>query len=305
MLDEEHTDLPEAINDCNAYKLGSIGEHNVVIACLPGEIGNNAAATVAIQMILTFPSIKFGLLVGIGSGVPPAVRLGDVVVSIPTNGFSGVVQWDFGKAEQGDKFKQIGVLNSPPSALRTALTILVSKHEMEGSRIPEHLDVLKQKYPRLAAKYLRSESLEDVLFWPDHNHVDETSTSDYSIDSEDKLCPLCDRTMAVKRKPREMCVHYGMIASGNQVIKDAAFRDKINKRLGGNVLCFETEAAGLMNDFPCIVIRGICDYADSHKNKNWRQHIAVVAAAFAKELLEVIPPAQVEARSTTAEVIRS
>jgi nucleoside phosphorylase len=101
-----------------------------------------------------------------------------------------------------------------------------------------------------------------------------------------------------------MRVHYGLIASGNQVIKDASFRDKINKRLGGGVLCFEMEAAGLMNNFPCVVIRGICDYADSHKNKDWQEHAAAVAAAFAKELLEVIPPAQVEESPKAAEVMK-
>jgi nucleoside phosphorylase len=82
------------------------------------------------------------------------------------------------------------------------------------------------------------------------------------------------------------------------VIKDAAFREEINTRLGGKVLCFEMEAAGLMNDFPCIVIRGVCDYADSHKNKDWQEHAAVVAAAFAKELLSVVPAQEVEQMST-------
>ena len=82
-----------------------------------------------------------------------------------------------------------------------------------------------------------------------------------------------------------MRVHYGLIVSGNKVIKDATLRDNLNKELGGNVFCVEMEAAGLMDNFPCIVIRGICDYADSHKNKDWQEHAAAVAAAFAKELL--------------------
>jgi len=105
MLDKIHDDLSKPSNDHNAYTLGSIGEHNIVIAYLPeGEFGNNTAATVATRMASTFPSIKFGLLVGIGSGAPPAVRLGDVIVSTPANGLSGVVQWDFGKAERGSQY---------------------------------------------------------------------------------------------------------------------------------------------------------------------------------------------------------
>jgi nucleoside phosphorylase len=87
-------------------------------------------------------------------------------------------------------------------------------------------------------------------------------------------------------------VHYGTIASGNQVMRDGVTRDKISSGLGG-VLCFEMEAAGLMNNFPCLVIRGICDYADSHKNKRWQAYAAATAAACAKEVLSVIPAAEV------------
>lgn len=88
-------------------------------------------------------------------------------------------------------------------------------------------------------------------------------------------------------------VHYGTIASGNQVIKDGVTRDQLSSELGG-VLCFEMEAAGLMNSFPCLVIRGICDYADSHKNKKWQPYAAATAAAYAKELLSVIPVADID-----------
>lgn len=49
------------------------------------------------------------------------------------------------------------------------------------------------------------------------------------------------------------------------------------------------EAAGLMDNFPCLVIRGICDYSDSHKNKRWQEYAAATAAAYAKELLSVVP----------------
>jgi len=118
------------------------------------------------------------------------------------------------------------------------------------------------------------------------------------VDEEEKSCRFCDKTKVVKRKPRDMLVHYGLIASGNQVIKDATLRDTLSKGLGGNVLCVEMEAAGLMNDFPCIVVRGICDYADSHKNKDWQEYAAAVAAALAKELLSVVPPQEVEQMPT-------
>jgi hypothetical protein len=78
-------------------------------------------------------------------------------------------------------------------------------------------------------------------------------------------------------------IFYGTIASGNQVVKDAGKRDIFSE-----CLCFETEAAGPMNDFPCLVIRGICDYCHSHKNDQWQKYAAATAAAYAKELIQIV-----------------
>ncbi|KAM6484132.1 hypothetical protein HDV62DRAFT_379491 [Trichoderma sp. SZMC 28011] len=309
MLDQRHGDLPKPANDSNTYTLGSIGKHNVVIACLPkGHIGNSPAATVAAQMVSTFPSVRFGLMVGIGGGIPPKVRLGDVVVSTPFGSFPGVVQWDLGKAKDGG-FERTGSLNNPPVSLLTALAKLETEHELVGSQIPEYLDQMKQKWPRLAAKYLRSDSLEDILFTADYSHVYQTTTEDHvssgnSYESEEEeSCQHCDKTKIIKRKPRDMRVHYGLIASGNQVIKSAIFRDQLNKDLGKSLLCIEMEAAGLMNNFPCVVIRGICDYADSHKNKDWQEYAAAVAAAFAKELLAYVSPSDVDGERTVKDMM--
>jgi nucleoside phosphorylase len=120
MLDEEHHDLERDPADKTLYALGSIGGHNVAIACLPaGRIGNNPATAVSTQMRATFKAIRFGLMVGIGGGVPSAeadIRLGDVVVSQPHRSFGGVVQYDVGKTTPSG-FKRTGSLNSPPHVL--------------------------------------------------------------------------------------------------------------------------------------------------------------------------------------------
>ncbi|KAE8341670.1 hypothetical protein BDV24DRAFT_163215 [Aspergillus arachidicola] len=75
-------------------------------------------------------------------------------------------------------------------------------------------------------------------------------------------------------------------------MRDAVTREKLRKKHG--VLCFEMEAAGLSNSFPCLVVRGICDYSDSHKNKRWQPYAATVSATFTKELLQFIPVVQLE-----------
>jgi nucleoside phosphorylase len=326
MLDHRHADLPKPPNDLNTYTLGSIGKHNVVIACLPeGDIGTSAAAIMATWMISTFPRIKFGMLVGIGGGIPPKVRLGDVVVSTPTDRYTGVVQWDFGKVEEGGNFRQKGSLNNSPTPLRTALTKLKTENELSGSKIPEYLDELRQKWPRLASKYTWSAALKDPSFSPDNSHHSRGSREStfsmfwdmilsllqflfglWAIDLVDRGAEQVASTPAVdggQRKPGDMRVHYGLIASGNQVIKDAKFRDSLDQRYGGNVLCVEREAAGLMNNFPCIVIRGICDYADSQKNKDWQEHAAAVAAAFAKELLQYVQPSDVDGERPVRDIL--
>jgi nucleoside phosphorylase len=85
MLDEEHEDLEQDENDNNLYALGQVGGHNVVLACLSaGQTGIGSVAAVATQLkATTCKWIRFGLMVGIGGGVPSKedIRLGDVVVS--------------------------------------------------------------------------------------------------------------------------------------------------------------------------------------------------------------------------------
>ncbi|MCJ1310944.1 hypothetical protein MMC25_004613 [Agyrium rufum] len=306
MLDERHPDLPNPPNDHNTYSLGSISSRNIVIACLlKGRVGNNSSATVASQMLSTFPSVKFGLMVGIGGAVPPnKVRLGDIVVSAPVGGNLGVVQWDFGKTEQGGVFRRTGLLNNPPSILLTALTKLETEHEITGSKIPTILDGIGKRYPRIVHRYLNRDHLTDLSFLPDYCHRfskdDTSSESEFrkrktrswegvneeeeedEDDDEIKSCRFCDLSKAISRKPQEVQIHYGLIASGNQVIKDSLLREHIDEKLNGQVLCFEMEAAGLMNNFTCLIIRGICNYADSHKNMAWQAHAAISSAAFAR-----------------------
>jgi nucleoside phosphorylase len=295
MLDEERPDLkrdPDD-NDENLYALGSIGGHNVAIVCLPaGRIGNNPAAAVATQMRATFKKIRFGLMVGIGGGVPSAeadVRLGDVVVSQPQGKHGGVVQYDAGKTTPSG-FERTGSINSSPQVLLAAVA-KVRANELRGrSKLCEHTAKLES-----IAKFQRSKAGPDVLFEAAYDH------------EGGQTCANCSSDRHEAREPRdsgeEVVTHYGTIASGNQVIKDAVVRDKLSAELGG-VLCFEMEAAGLMNSFPCLVIRGICDYADSHKNKRWQAYAAGMAAAYAKEVLATIPPAAVADTHTVDEAIR-
>ncbi|KAK8221011.1 ankyrin repeat protein [Phyllosticta capitalensis] len=266
VLDELH-DPPQDSTNLRTYEWGAIAGHNVAIACIAeGWTGKASAAATVTKMIETLPSIRFGLMVGIGGGIPNHdhdIRLGDIVVSIPKGQTGGVLQYDLGKSTlQG--FQRTGSLNSPPQALLSAVTSLRRRHRFRRSRT---------QIPRIVA-----EAVEEI----------DTTEYDYCADCNSDEC-----TARIDRQdPSVPSIHYGLIASGDRVIKNAVERDELAAWLeedtGARCLCFEMEAAGLMNSFPCLVIRGISDYADSHKNDAWQPYAAMTAAAYAKELLEAL-----------------
>jgi nucleoside phosphorylase len=296
MLDERHCILPSRSQDNNNYEFGRIGGHNVVIACLPsGMTGTISAARVATQMLSTFTELRFTLMVGIGGGVPSEehdIRLGDVVVSKPTGTFGGVIQYDFGKTVQEDKFIRTGSLNKPPELLLSAVANLEAKNMMGDHVVANYLSEMMRKHPTMATQFTCPGIQYDSLYKAEYDHPEG-----YTI------CSQCDAGKLISRKSRpseNVVIHYGLIASGDQVMRHGRARDRLRREL--DVLCFEMEAAGLMDSFPCLVIRGICDYADSHKNKRWQPYAAATASAYAKALLSVIPTKLVISTATAADV---
>ncbi|KAL4778137.1 hypothetical protein BJX76DRAFT_352839 [Aspergillus varians] len=272
MLGEKHPDLSTSPTDNNTYILGKVYSHNIVIACLPsGGYGTTPAATVVTQMQSTFKSIRAD------------IRLGDVVVSEPTRELGGVIQYDHGKTISGGRFEHTGILNKPLSLLLTAVSRLKAAHKLTPSRIPALLSEMLDRHPSMRKSFTYRGEDQDLLF-----------DSEYDHDDPERNCHDCDTRRLVTRPARvghDPVIHYGLIASGNQVMKHGRTRDQLARELG--ILCFEMEAAGLMNDFQCLVIRGICDYSDSHKNKQWQEYAAAAAAAYAKELLSVVHTTQV------------
>ncbi|RHZ55170.1 uncharacterized protein CDV56_107028 [Aspergillus thermomutatus] len=284
MLDTQHPPLPKAPSDENSYTFGEIQGHNIVIVCLPlGIYGTNSAAVSVAQMKTTFPSIRYALVVGIGGGAPSFehdIRLGDVVVSKPTADHGGVIQYDYGKALVGGRFQRTGTLNKPPAVLLNAIAELHSRYQRGEGRIDTFLSAALASSSASAEFFVRPHDQEDLLFRSDYCHADES-----------KSCNACDSSQLVDRPSRRVIhpfIHYGTIASGNQVMKDGNKRQQLAEQ--GQILCFEMEAAGVIDQIPSLVIRGICDYADSHKNKKWQPYAAWVAAAYGKELLSVVEP---------------
>jgi nucleoside phosphorylase len=288
MLDELHVTPPQSEHDKNIYTLGCICGHNLVLVCL-GDMGTTGAAIVATRMESTFRRLRFGLLVGIAGGVPEErdIRLGDVVISKGDGRSGGVVAHDRGKVTQIG-FESKPFLNGVPEVLRNAFSELESRLIDQDSKITTYLSEALKRNSRFSA-FERPTSLSDDLFKSDYPHVN----------SKDKTCSDCAKDHIKERPPRaDSQIHFGIVASGNQVIKNATERARIHTAHPG-VLAVETEAAGLMDVFGCATIRGICDYADSHKNDGWHEYASAAAAAVAKEVLEIIPVALVAATTPT------
>ena len=305
ILDEKHEPPVVSSNDNNNYALGQIGKHNVVIAVLPdGEYGLTTAAGVARDMVHSFPNIRIGLMVGIAGGAPSKkhdIRLGDIVVGAPRDGVSGVFEFDFGKTIQGQDFEYTRFLDQPPTVLRAAVSGVKAQYEMSGHHIEEAINTILQNYPRLQQKYKRPNI--DRLYQAGVTHPSEGKAK---LASCAEVC--VDESSLVYRPERteyedNPAIHYGLIASSNQLMKDAIVRDKLVEKK--DVLCFEMEAAGLINHFPCLIVRGICDYSDTHKNKEWQGCAAMAAAAYAKDLLSQIHPNKVEAEKRLSETLSS
>ncbi|VBB84475.1 Putative protein of unknown function [Podospora comata] len=303
-LDEEYGG-PEAVaqHDNNSYILGKIGSHNVVIAVLPdAEYGTTSAAAVARDMLHSFPNVRIGLMVGIGGGAPSLkrdIRLGDVVVSSPGGGKGGVFQYDFGKTIQDQTFQETAFLDQPPTVLRAAVSTLKGTYDMKGHQLVDNVEMALKKIKK-RKKYRKPPPTSDRLYRSDVVHPSHSS------ESCEITCGTDEANLVVRDKRDEEdddpAIHCGLIASGNQLMKDACIRDKLADEKG--VLCFEMEAAGLMNHFPCLVIRGICDYSDSHKNKDWQGYAAMMAAAYAKDLLRQIPSNKVEEERRIGEAVQ-
>ncbi|KAL7943214.1 hypothetical protein V8C42DRAFT_359352 [Trichoderma barbatum] len=294
-LDEEH-EAPDDIpaTDPNRYTLGSIGKHYVVITVLPQDENKiSSAASVTTNLLSNFPNIRIGLLVGIGGGVPSErhdIRLGDIVV-----GTGGVFQYDFEKTIQREAFQYIGSLNKPPTVLRTAVTALETQYRRRGHQLKEDIDDILKNKKRLQREFGRPEATSDRLFLSDVVHNPGGCASKCAQDESN----LIIRHERLQDEEDDPAIHYGLIASANQLMRDASIRDKLSAEK--DVLCFEVEEADC--HFPCLVIRGVCDYSDSHNNKQWAGYAAMTAAAYIKVLIRQLHPSKVEAEQRLSGVI--
>lgn len=299
--DDERDHYGRADNDANTYITGRMSDNDVVLVVLP-SMGNNSAAAAAASLRSSYKNIRLVILVGICGGVPHIggldAFLGDVVLS------KTIIQYDYGRQYPG----HFAVKNTIDDSLARAnkdIRGLLAAFETELMRerlqdeASKHLKTVQQAAikKRRRAKYRYPGTTEDRLYHPTRAHKHQNSCAicvgeDYAFcDLASKLscievgCDSADPVVRERLEADEFCpeIFIGRIGSGNTVMKSGEDRDRIATL--HNIIAFEMEGAGAWDEVPCLVIKGICDYADSHKNKAWQDFAAATAASVAKAVL--------------------
>ncbi|RKL05615.1 hypothetical protein BFJ70_g17087 [Fusarium oxysporum] len=281
LLDERHRGrFPVDRGDDYVFHAGAMGGRNIIIATLPAgqEYGTGSAAALASQVKKFFPNLWFGLLVGVAAGLPDLsraptrdIRLGDVLVGLPDGESAGLVPYDLGKeTEDGFQLLQVG-----------------------------HSLAMTEPIVRAAIGSIKLEAPKDTeIFLPYYEKIRncEHATGTFTDPGQDNDILYLARDNGqeeVAERPKRSTIRrtrvwYGPIGSGDKLLKNAQKRNELRDRYG--IIGLEMEAAGTMNRIPVGVIRGVCDYGDRHKNKDWQPYAAAMAASYARALLDEIPP---------------
>ncbi|EPS37714.1 hypothetical protein H072_8570 [Dactylellina haptotyla CBS 200.50] len=316
-FDDDGYTYGRAAQDQNTYLTGRIGQYNVVLALLPGMGKANAAQTAA-NFRSSFGGIELALLVGICGGVPTAsdgqeIILGDVIIS------GSIIQYDLGR-QFPNGFRRKSTLNDnlgrANADVRGFVAMLSTCHVSERleARTSHHLAKLQREASRRhPGKYDYPGPAADKLFEATYLHKHQLSANcEICKQGVDNVCEHamhgavcgelhCDESHLVWRKRldakakelkstasvhevQQPMLHIGTVASGDTVMRSGEIRDNIAKR--DSIIAFEMEGAGVWDNLSCIIIKGVCDYSDCHKNKKWQNFAAATAASAMKAILE-------------------
>ncbi|KAL7971462.1 hypothetical protein HDV63DRAFT_393756 [Trichoderma sp. SZMC 28014] len=304
--DEDGDALGRAAGDHNHYTTGRIGKHDVVLALLP-HMGKANAASAAASMRSSYGALRLVILAGICGGVPhigeKEVFLGDVVIS------SSVIQYDFGRHYPNGFMRKNTYednLRKPDKNISSLLTKFDTNigQDKLHERAAKFLKELQAMAPKHREKYTYPGTDNDKLFESSYRHMHRKQAICICSSCHGRKDPVCDealdslcedlgcdeeylersRTINEQDEAQGPAIYIGAVASGDTVMKSGEDRDRIAKREG--VIAFEMEGAGAWGDLPCIVVKGICDYADCHKNKLFQTFAAATAASVSKAILE-------------------
>ncbi|KAL7912297.1 hypothetical protein GGI35DRAFT_311641 [Trichoderma velutinum] len=313
-----------ARGDLNNYTTGCMSRYNIVVMLLCNS-GKATAAGAAASLRSSYPCIELIILVGICEGVPDAngeeLLLGDVVIS------ETVIEYDLG-TQHVVKFKKRDTLEDRHGRANKNIRNFIAniKTELGYHRIEEKAAAfLEQIQSRTSetkiATYMYPGSANDILFKSTHYHRHYNSSqcvcAEYNPDEDfyavcdDAGNLSCEQTgcelnaLKVRDRIRQKnllensgdlksaqtpSIFFGCFGSGDTVFNSGAHRDSLAKTHG--IIAFEMEGAGIWDELPCIIVKGVSDYGDGHKTRSWKEwqnFAAATAASVARALVERYP----------------
>ncbi|KAI4718290.1 purine and uridine phosphorylase [Aureobasidium sp. EXF-10727] len=290
-------------DDKNTYSTGRIGRHNIVLAHMPG-MGITSAVRVASHLQLSFKKVRLALIVGVCGAAPldRPIILGDVIIS------NSVVEFYFGRQYPDSIERKSGVKDTLEiRGLLSKFEIPIIRKELEETTL-QNLASLQEKehtasYPGVAHdrlfavsyrhRHRKDSSQHDCLCLSPQSSNESSCNEARELECEVLGCSV-DAPDTPSRRMRFASgvppprVHLGTVGSASIVMKSAEHRDAIANK--DNIIAFEMEGAGVWDDLPCIIIKGVCDYSDSHKNKKWQGYAAATAASATKAFLDYWTP---------------
>ncbi|KAL8368320.1 hypothetical protein RB599_003983 [Gaeumannomyces hyphopodioides] len=296
----DSAELGQASGNDNTCVTGRLGGHDVVLVVAPLR-----------ERITSFPNVGLALLVGI-CGAPPQVQekdvlaqshedddddsgvrdifLGDVVVG------TSVTNSDLGIPYTGGWGDDLERANKDIHGL---VAHFKGRHNLESLR--------SEAVRNLRCLHLASarEGLW-VNYGPPPDDTDKAFPAKYAHTHRKTVCSACEakrfcpgvsnmtceeagcrRPMRSRKKQRPVSafpnIIMGKVACGNATIQSALHRDHIART--SHAIAFGYGEASGWDNVPCILIKGVCDYADNHNNKTWRKFAAATAASVAVAIL--------------------
>ncbi|KAM0324477.1 hypothetical protein ACHAPQ_008336 [Fusarium lateritium] len=310
----DEVNLGRSVADPNVYTYGRIGDVNVVLLLLSG-IGKVAAAGASAHLHMSFPNLELLLVVGVCGGVPDPqpgkeILLGDVVIS------KAIVQYDVEDTCAKDTLHEsFGMAAGKNRNFVETFELERNRRELEA-KAAAYLEELQSRASgkRRAANYQYPGTEKDRLFAPSCN-CRNLPPCDMRLRNSVEVCDVsrkvlcrevgCGEQQLVLRNRLTFnqnlektgrfetptpCVFVGNFGSGDTVLRSAKERHRLAKAY--DLIAFEMEGAGAWDQVPSIVVKGVCDYADNYKNKEWQTFAAATAAAVSKALIEQYPRAE-------------
>ncbi|XP_072939369.1 uncharacterized protein [Epargyreus clarus] len=293
MMDNQETYVRyTTVGESNVYTLGTIGAHRVVTTKLP-SVGRTreamtAAGNTTTRLLGIFQKVDYVFLVGVGGGVPHYtdysrhVRLGDVVISTPAPDLPDKYVYIFcEKAERNDKGGWDYEVKpyKPDNFLLQEIAIRLTKTQAPwNTYVNEGLDRLRGVPGRWAAP----EGASDRLC---------VDVGDGAYIEVSHPTPLGEHTAG-----GGMRVHCAPLAGGRAVAGAGEARAAFAAHARARAYDCELDAvldSVVGNRKDCFVsIRGIADYRDGTRGKEWQPHAALAAAAVMKAIIAHMDPPQ-------------